>query len=92
MYVCVCALPTFIHSGLRTLRKLLGGIDELEVGNAALCMGHCLEVDGAASGLLGTDCVQLLLHHAAGDAKRAAVRQNAAITLGKLCKIEPRYN
>ncbi|XP_016379430.1 tetratricopeptide repeat protein 12-like [Sinocyclocheilus rhinocerous] len=76
---------------LLTLRKLLGSIDELVVGNAALCMGHCLEVDGAAGSLLGTDCVQLLLHHAAGDAKRAAIRQNAAITLGKLCKTEPRH-
>uniref|UniRef100_A0A8C1TB45 Tetratricopeptide repeat domain 12 n=1 Tax=Cyprinus carpio TaxID=7962 RepID=A0A8C1TB45_CYPCA len=75
---------------LCTLRKLLGGIDELVVGNAALSVGHCLEVDGAASGLLGTDCVQLMLH-AAGDAKRAAIRQNAAITLGKLCKIEPSH-
>ncbi|XP_052473231.1 tetratricopeptide repeat protein 12-like isoform X2 [Carassius gibelio] len=76
---------------LHTLRKLLGSIDELVVGNAALCMGHCLEVDGAAVSLLGTDCVQLLLHHAARDAKRAAIQQNAAITLGKLCKIEPRH-
>uniref|UniRef100_A0A8C2JBF2 Tetratricopeptide repeat domain 12 n=1 Tax=Cyprinus carpio TaxID=7962 RepID=A0A8C2JBF2_CYPCA len=76
---------------LHTLRNLLGSIDELVVGNAALCLGHCLEVDGAAVSLLGTDCVQLLLHHAAGDAKRAAVQQNAAITLGKLCKIEPRH-
>ncbi|XP_016300739.1 tetratricopeptide repeat protein 12-like [Sinocyclocheilus anshuiensis] len=76
---------------LLTLRKLLGSIDELVVGNAALCMGHCLEVDGAGGSLLGTDCVQLLLHHAAGDAKRAAIRQNAAITLGKLCKTEPRH-
>lgn len=81
-----------VHSGLHTLRKLLGGIDEVVVGNAALCMGHCLGVDGAASNLLGTDCVSLLLRHAAGDAKRAAVQQNAAIALGKLCKAEPRYN
>uniref|UniRef100_A0A673INX2 Tetratricopeptide repeat domain 12 n=1 Tax=Sinocyclocheilus rhinocerous TaxID=307959 RepID=A0A673INX2_9TELE len=95
--VCTASIPQAceemvkLDKRLCTLRKLLGGIDELVVGNAALCMGHCLEVDGAAGGLLGTDCVQLLLHHAAGDAKRAAVRQNAAITLGKLCKIEPRH-
>ncbi|XP_043114301.1 tetratricopeptide repeat protein 12 [Puntigrus tetrazona] len=95
--VCTGSIPQAceelvkLDKRLGTLRKLLGGIDELVVGNAALCMGHCLEVDGATSGLLGTDCVQLLLHHAAGDAKRAAVRQNAAITLGKLCKIEPRH-
>uniref|UniRef100_A0A672SBH1 Tetratricopeptide repeat domain 12 n=1 Tax=Sinocyclocheilus grahami TaxID=75366 RepID=A0A672SBH1_SINGR len=95
--VCTASIPQAceemvkLDKRLRTLRKLLGGIDELVVGNAALCMGHCLEVDGAAGGLLGTDCVQLLLHHAARNAKRAAVRQNATITLGKLCKIEPRH-
>ncbi|KAG1951568.1 tetratricopeptide repeat protein [Pimephales promelas] len=95
--VCTASIPQAceelvkLDKRLHTLRKLLGGIDELVVGNAALCMGHCLEVDGAASGLLGTDCVPLLLRHTAGDAKRAAVRQNAAITLGKLCKIEPRH-
>ncbi|KAL1260730.1 hypothetical protein QQF64_008557 [Cirrhinus molitorella] len=95
--VCTASIPQAceelvkLDKRLCTLRKLLGGIDELLVGNAALCMGHCLEVDGAAGGLLGTDCMQLLLYHSAGDAKRAAVRQNAAITLGKLCKIEPRH-
>ncbi|XP_077064643.1 tetratricopeptide repeat protein 12 isoform X1 [Siphateles boraxobius] len=95
--VCTASIPQAceelvkLEKRLHTLRKLLGGIDELVVGNAALCMGHCLEVDGAASGLLGTDCVPLLLRHTAGDAKRAVVRQNAAITLGKLCKIEPRH-
>ncbi|ROL53322.1 Tetratricopeptide repeat protein 12 [Anabarilius grahami] len=95
--VCTASIPQAceelvkLDKRLHTLRKLLGSIDELVVGNAALCMGHCLEVDGAASGLLGTDCVPLLLRHSAGDAKRAAVRQNAAITLGKLCKIEPRH-
>lgn len=95
--VCTASIPqaceelVMLDKRLHTLRKLLGGIDELVVGNAALCMGHCLEVNGAASGLLGTDCVPLLLQLTAGDAKRAAVRQNAAITLGKLCKIEPRH-
>ncbi|XP_067306918.1 tetratricopeptide repeat protein 12 isoform X2 [Pseudorasbora parva] len=95
--VCTASIPqaceelVMLDKRLHTLRKLLGGIDELVVGNAALCMAHCLEVNGAASGLLGTDCVPLLLRHAAGDAKRAAVRQNAATTLGKLCKKEPRH-
>ncbi|NP_001189425.1 tetratricopeptide repeat protein 12 [Danio rerio] len=95
--VCTASIPKAreelvkLDKRLHTLRNLLAVIDELVVGNAALCMGHCLEVDGAASCLLGTDCVALLLRHAAGDAKRAAVQQNAAITLGKLCKIEPRH-
>lgn len=74
-----------------TIRKLLGSSDELEVGNAALCLGHCLAVQGAAASLLGTDCVMILLHHVAGKSKRADVQKNAAITLGKLCRAEPRY-
>ncbi|XP_030634493.1 tetratricopeptide repeat protein 12 [Chanos chanos] len=76
---------------LQTLRKLLGSNDELVVGNAALCLGHCLAVQGAAASLLGTDIVMPLLRHAAGDTKRSAVQQNAAIALGKLCKTEPRH-
>ncbi|MCI4385749.1 hypothetical protein PGIGA_G00054390 [Pangasianodon gigas] len=76
---------------LVTMRKLLGSSDELVVGNAALCLGHCLAVQGAAASLLGTDCVMLLLRHVAGKAKRADVQKNAAITLGKLCKTEPRH-
>lgn len=73
------------------MRKLLGSSDELVVGNAALCLGHCLAVQGAAASLLGTDCVMLLLSLVAGKSKRVDVQQNAAISLGKLCRAEPRY-
>ncbi|XP_046718070.1 tetratricopeptide repeat protein 12 isoform X2 [Silurus meridionalis] len=76
---------------LVTMRKLLGRSDELVVGNTALCLGHCLTVQGAAASLLGTDCVMLLLRQVAGKSKRADVQQNAAITLGKLCRAEPRH-
>ncbi|XP_049323162.1 tetratricopeptide repeat protein 12 isoform X2 [Astyanax mexicanus] len=76
---------------LVTVRMLLGSSDEVVVGNAALCLGHCSAVPGAAAGLLGSDCVLLLLRRAAGDAERAAVQQNAAITLGKICRAEPRH-
>ncbi|KAM9469673.1 tetratricopeptide repeat protein 12 [Clarias gariepinus] len=76
---------------LTTMRKLLGSSDELVVGNAALCLGHCLTVKGVAASLLGTDCVMLLLRHVAGESQRTAVQQNAAITLGKLCRAEPRH-
>ncbi|XP_060902572.1 tetratricopeptide repeat protein 12 isoform X1 [Labrus mixtus] len=76
---------------LSILRRVLGSsCDEMVTGNAALCLAHCLELEGIASNLLGTDIVPLLLRHAAGDAKRTAVRQNAAIALGKLCRSEPR--
>ncbi|XP_071756801.2 tetratricopeptide repeat protein 12 [Centroberyx gerrardi] len=77
---------------LSILRRLLGSsCDEVVSGNAALCLGHCLELEGIASNLLGTDIVPLLLRHAAGNAKRTAVQQNAAIALGKLCRSEPRH-
>ncbi|XP_049431536.1 tetratricopeptide repeat protein 12 isoform X2 [Epinephelus fuscoguttatus] len=77
---------------LSILRHLLGSsCDEMVSGNAALCLAHCLELEGIASTLLGTDIVLLLLRHAAGDTKRTAVRQNAAIALGKLCRSEPRH-
>ncbi|XP_075956164.1 tetratricopeptide repeat protein 12 isoform X3 [Anarhichas minor] len=77
---------------LSILRNLLASsCDEMVSGNAALCLAHCLELEGIGSTLLGTDIVLLLLRHAAGDAKRTAVRQNAAIALGKLCRSEPRH-
>nr|XP_040046276.1 tetratricopeptide repeat protein 12 isoform X3 [Gasterosteus aculeatus aculeatus] len=77
---------------LSILRNLLASsCDEIVTGNAALCLAHCLGLEGIGSTLLGTDIVLLLLRHAAGDAKRTAVRQNAAIALGKLCQSEPRH-
>uniref|UniRef100_A0A3P8QEL9 Tetratricopeptide repeat domain 12 n=1 Tax=Astatotilapia calliptera TaxID=8154 RepID=A0A3P8QEL9_ASTCA len=77
---------------LSIIRRLLSSsCDEMVSGNAALCLAHCLDLEGVASDLLGTDIVLLLLQHAAGDAKRTAVQQNAAIALGKLCRCEPRY-
>ncbi|XP_061734521.1 tetratricopeptide repeat protein 12-like isoform X1 [Nerophis ophidion] len=77
---------------LSVFRRLLSAsCDEMVSGNAALCLAHCLELKDVASNLLGTDIVLQLLRHAAGDAKRTAVQQNAAIALGKLCQSEPRH-
>ncbi|XP_049582906.1 tetratricopeptide repeat protein 12 isoform X2 [Syngnathus scovelli] len=77
---------------LSVLRRLLSSsCDEMVSGNAALCLAHCLELKGIANNLLGTDIVLELLRHAAGDAKRTAVQQNAAVALGKLCQSEPRH-
>ncbi|XP_018081444.1 tetratricopeptide repeat protein 12 isoform X1 [Xenopus laevis] len=74
-----------------TLLSLLHSEDETIVGNTALCLGICFEFPGAASSLLQSDILKLLLTHAAGDAQRTTVQQNAAIALGKLCTAEPRY-
>ena len=90
--ILLFAIPLLFHTELSILRHLLGSsCDEMVSGNAALCLAHCLELEGTASNLLGTDIVLVLLRHAAGDAKRTTVQQNAAIALGKLCRSEPRY-
>ncbi|XP_036603692.1 tetratricopeptide repeat protein 12 [Trichosurus vulpecula] len=73
------------------LIKLLQAEDEIIVGNAALCIGNCVEVPGAASVLLKSDIVKILLKLAGGDWKEGSVQLNAGIALGKLCTAEPRY-
>lgn len=70
--------------------QLLGSEDEILVGNAALCLGNCMEVPLVASSLLTTDIVRVLLRLAGGDAQKTAVQLNAGIALGKLCTAEPR--
>ncbi|XP_068096873.1 tetratricopeptide repeat protein 12 isoform X2 [Hyperolius riggenbachi] len=72
-----------------TLVGLLHSKDELVAGNTALCLRHCFDLPGAASSLLQSDILKLLLIHAGGDAKRSSVQQNAAIALAKLCTAEP---
>ncbi|NXS36469.1 TTC12 protein, partial [Pomatostomus ruficeps] len=75
----------------RVLLRLLQSGDELLVGNAALCLSHCLRLPGAAASLLGSAVVPLLLRQAGGDARRPSVQQNSAIALGRLCVAEPRH-
>ncbi|NXI34883.1 TTC12 protein, partial [Galbula dea] len=76
---------------LSVLLKLLDSENEMIVGNAAFCLGQCLAVPGAATSLLNSNVVMVLLRHAGGDASRAAVQENAAVALGKLCVAEPRH-
>ncbi|KAM7082810.1 tetratricopeptide repeat protein 12 isoform 4-T4 [Ciconia maguari] len=73
------------------LLKLLDSENEMIVGNAAFCLGQCLVVPGAATSLLNSNVVMILLKHAGGDATRPLVQKNAAIALGKLCVAEPRH-
>ncbi|XP_068026442.1 tetratricopeptide repeat protein 12 isoform X2 [Melanerpes formicivorus] len=77
--------------GLRLLLELLASEDEVAVGNAALCLGQCLAVPGAASSLLGSGAVPALLRLAGGDAAPASVQRNSALALGRLCLAEPRH-
>ncbi|XP_064424803.1 tetratricopeptide repeat protein 12 [Latimeria chalumnae] len=75
----------------RVMMRLLSMEDDQIVGNAALCLGHCLELPGTATSLLRSDVVKTLLSHAGGDTRKTAVQQNAAVALGKLCSLEPRH-
>ncbi|XP_064253807.1 tetratricopeptide repeat protein 12 isoform X1 [Passer domesticus] len=75
----------------QVLLRLLQAGDELTVGNAAFCLSQCLLLPGAASSLLGSSVVQLLLRQAGGDALRSSVQHNSAIALGRLCVAEPRH-
>ncbi|XP_061334142.1 tetratricopeptide repeat protein 12 isoform X3 [Pezoporus flaviventris] len=77
--------------GFSVLLKLLDSENEMIVGNAALCLGQCLVVPGAATSLLNSNVVMILLKHAGGNARRTSVQENAAIALGKLCVAEPRH-
>ncbi|XP_036077046.1 tetratricopeptide repeat protein 12 isoform X2 [Rousettus aegyptiacus] len=82
---------TRLDKKFSVLKELLSSEDEILVGNAALCLGNCMEVPQAASSLLKTDIVQVLLKLAGGDAQKTAVQLNAGIALGKLCTAEPRF-
>ncbi|XP_077903154.1 tetratricopeptide repeat protein 12 isoform X5 [Ictidomys tridecemlineatus] len=74
------------------LMKLLSSDDEILVGNAALCLGNCMEVPKIASSLLKTDLVLVLLKLAGSDSQNSAVQLNAGIALGKLCTAEPSHS
>ncbi|XP_031440151.1 tetratricopeptide repeat protein 12 isoform X2 [Clupea harengus] len=76
---------------LQVLRRLVCEGDESVAGNAALCLGHCVSVPGVARGLLETDCILLLLRHAAADANADALQRNAAIALARLCQADPQH-
>ncbi|PNI40631.1 TTC12 isoform 7 [Pan troglodytes] len=76
---------------LSVMMKLLSSEDEVLVGNAALCLGNCMEVPNVASSLLKTDLLQVLLKLAGSDTQKTAVQVNAGIALGKLCTAEPRF-
>ncbi|CAO2635152.1 Tetratricopeptide repeat protein 12 [Lemmus lemmus] len=82
---------TRLDKKFNILISLLDSEDEILVGNAALCLGNCMEVPSAASSLLKTDIVQVLLKLAGSDSQRTGVQLNAGIALGKLCTAEPRF-
>ncbi|XP_060643661.2 tetratricopeptide repeat protein 12 [Anolis sagrei] len=74
-----------------TLLKRLRSQNEGVAGNAAFCLGKCLEVPGTATVLLDTNVVKILLKVAGREAEKTAVQENAAIALGKLCTADARH-
>ncbi|XP_070621697.1 tetratricopeptide repeat protein 12 isoform X2 [Erythrolamprus reginae] len=73
------------------LLKLLSWSNEAVAGNAAFCLEKCLGVPGAATTLLDTDVVRILLRATTRNAQRPYVQENAAIALGKLCAADARH-
>lgn len=80
-----------LDKNFRILMKLLSSEDEILMGNAALCLGNCMEVPQASAPLLKTNIMQVLLKQAGSDSQKTAVQLNAGIALGKLCTVEPRF-
>ncbi|KAJ6653992.1 hypothetical protein lerEdw1_007624 [Lerista edwardsae] len=74
-----------------TLLRLLRSENETVAGNAAYCLGRCLEVPGTATKLLDTEVVKILLKLAVREVQKASVQENAAIALGKLCTADARH-
>ncbi|XP_066495472.1 tetratricopeptide repeat protein 12 isoform X2 [Tiliqua scincoides] len=74
-----------------TLLRLLRSENETVAGNAAFCLGRCLEVPGTATKLLDTDVVKILLKLAVRDVQKISVQENAAVALGKLCTADARH-
>ena len=76
--------PVCVSPGLSVLRGLLSSRpEEVVLGNAALVLAHCVGEEGAASSLLGTDVVLLLLRLAGGDVTGTSAQRNAALALAR---------
>ena len=68
-----------------TLAKLLQEKDEIVVGNAALCLSHCISTPGLVDLLSNTDTLKDLLI-LTRDASKKDVKENCAILIAKLCQ------
>lgn len=70
------------------LIELLAGESEVLLGNACLCLSHCIEESSVNECLNKENMKRLLV--AIREAKSSVVKQNAAILIGKLVKANPR--
>lgn len=68
--------------------ELLHSENEVILGNACLCLSHCIEERSVNESLDKESMKRLLV--VVREAKNAVVKQNAAILIGKLVKTNPR--
>jgi len=76
--------------GLKAVVGLLTDSDDVVVGNAALCLSHCVEVRRACKALTKTNIIMDLLMLARDQAK-PSVQHNCAILIAKLAQGDERH-
>ncbi|PFX15385.1 Tetratricopeptide repeat protein 12 [Stylophora pistillata] len=80
------------EKALDFLVQLLHSTDETIIGNTALCIGHCADMEGVSQHLASDNgVVEILLKHATNDELSKDVKQNAAICLAKLATSDKRH-
>nr|XP_058961372.1 tetratricopeptide repeat protein 12-like isoform X1 [Pocillopora verrucosa] len=80
------------EKALDFLVQLLHSTDETIIGNTALCIGHCADMEGVSEHLASDNgVVEILLKHATNDELSKDVKQNAAICLAKLATSDKRH-
>ncbi|XP_048588558.1 tetratricopeptide repeat protein 12 isoform X2 [Nematostella vectensis] len=79
------------HGGIESLMGLFASEDEVTVGNAALCLSHCVLLGEVCRKLVATEVVQILLRNATNDKFSVDVRHNAVLCLAKLASGDSRH-
>lgn len=81
---------SMLYTALKLLADLIKSPDEQTVGNAALCLTHCLEVPKVGAALTKTDLIGDLLTQA-GNGKNELKRLNCGRLIARLAKADQRY-
>ncbi|XP_031569228.1 tetratricopeptide repeat protein 12-like [Actinia tenebrosa] len=79
------------NQGLSSLVGLISSNNEIIIGNAALCLGDCAQIDEVCQQLVDTNIVQDLLRHATNDRLNQDVKRNAVLCLAKLATGDLRH-
>lgn len=78
------------ENGLKVLQKLILSGDEATACNAALCLGHCVQLPKVGILLVETNIVDDLLK-ALLESRSPDVQKNCAIVLARLANSHPRH-